>query len=109
MRLTRRRSQKKRSRSLRSDQCLFASESRVAVKDTTGHTYLRDARGMTQEKAAAEEEARIKAEEELQEQRKLASKDLAGETIRRELAERESSSSRAFVQTNNRGGSRYPT
>lgn len=48
----------------------------------------RDQRGMTQEKAAAEAEARIKAEEELQAQRKIDSKDLAGETIRRELAER---------------------
>ena len=44
---------------------------------------------MTQEKAAAEAEARIKVEEELQAQRKIDSKDLAGETIRRELAERE--------------------
>jgi len=49
----------------------------------------RDQRGMTQEKAAAEAEARILAEEEMQTQRKIDSKDLAGETIRRELAERE--------------------
>lgn len=43
---------------------------------------------MTQEKAAAEAEARILAEEAMQTQRKIDSKDLAGETIRRELAER---------------------
>ena len=45
---------------------------------------------MTQEKAAAEEEARMQEEEETQVQRKLDSKELAGETIRRELAERTS-------------------
>lgn len=50
----------------------------------------RDQRGMTQEKAAAEAEARIQAEEENEAQRKADSKDLAGETIRRELAERAS-------------------
>jgi microfibrillar-associated protein 1 len=47
---------------------------------------------MTQEKAAAEAEARLRAEEELLAQRKADSKDLAGETIRRELAERRSMS-----------------
>ncbi|ORX33934.1 splicing factor, Prp19-binding domain-domain-containing protein [Kockovaella imperatae] len=49
----------------------------------------KDARGMTQEKAAAEAEEKLRMEEELQLQRKLDSKELAGETIRRELAERE--------------------
>ncbi|RXK40951.1 hypothetical protein M231_01799 [Tremella mesenterica] len=46
-------------------------------------------RGMTQEKAAAMAEEAARKEEELREQRKLDSKDLAGETIRRELAEKE--------------------
>ena len=47
----------------------------------------RDARGMTQEKLAAqaEEAARIQEEQEIQ--RKIDSKELAGETIKRELAE----------------------
>ena len=44
---------------------------------------------MTQEKAAAEAEERIRQEEELQVQRKMDSKEIAGETIRRELAERD--------------------
>ena len=44
---------------------------------------------MTQEKAAAEAEERIRQEEELHVQRKMDSKEIAGETIRRELAERE--------------------
>lgn len=48
----------------------------------------RDNRGVTQEKLAAEAEARLKAEEEAEEQRKADSKVLAGETIRRELLER---------------------
>ncbi len=43
---------------------------------------------MTQEKAAAEAEEKIRQEEELQAQRKMDSKEIAGETIRRELAER---------------------
>ena len=51
--------------------------------------FKRDARGMTQEKLAAEVEAKLKQEEEMQAQRKLDSKELAGDTIRRELAERE--------------------
>jgi hypothetical protein len=50
--------------------------------------YSRDNRGITQEKLAAEAEARQKAEEEAEEQRKADSKVLAGETIRRELLER---------------------
>ena len=49
----------------------------------------KDQRGMTQEKAAAAAEAALREEEEMREQRKLDSKDLAGETIRRELAESE--------------------
>ena len=44
---------------------------------------------MTQEKLAVEAEEKIRLEEELQAQRKLDSKELAGETIRRELEERE--------------------
>lgn len=47
---------------------------------------------MIQEKIAAEAEAKIQAEEEMQVQRKLDSKELAGETIRRELAESGSTS-----------------
>lgn len=47
----------------------------------------RDARGMTQEKAAAQAEEAIRVQEELEAQRKLDSKELAGETIKRELAE----------------------
>lgn len=42
---------------------------------------------MTAEKAAAEAEEARKREEEAEEQRKLASKELAGESIRRELVE----------------------
>lgn len=42
---------------------------------------------MTQEKAAAEAEERERQEEELREQRKNDSKEIAGETIRRELQE----------------------
>lgn len=42
---------------------------------------------MTAEKAAAEAEEARKREEEAEEQRKLDSKELAGESIRRELAE----------------------
>ena len=44
---------------------------------------------MTQEKAAAEAEVAAQAAEEDRDQRKLDSKELAGETIRRELAEKE--------------------
>ncbi|KIR36010.1 microfibrillar-associated protein 1 [Cryptococcus deuterogattii MMRL2647] len=44
---------------------------------------------MTAEKAAAEAEEARKREEEAEEQRKLDSKELAGESIRRELAEKE--------------------
>lgn len=44
---------------------------------------------MTAEKAAALAEEKIKQEEEMREQRKNDSKEIAGETIRRELAERE--------------------
>jgi microfibrillar-associated protein 1 len=44
---------------------------------------------MTQEKAAAMAEEAIRKEEEMRETRKLDSKELAGETIRRELAESE--------------------
>jgi microfibrillar-associated protein 1 len=47
----------------------------------------RDQRGMTQEKAAQMAEEAAKREEEEREQRKVDSKELAGETIRRELAE----------------------
>ncbi len=43
---------------------------------------------MTQEKAAVEAEEKVRLEEELQAQRKMDSKEIAGETIRRELAER---------------------
>lgn len=43
---------------------------------------------MTQEKAAKLAEEKAAQEEELEAQRKLDSKELAGETIRRELAER---------------------
>lgn len=46
---------------------------------------------MTQEKATAEAEEKVRLEEELQAQRKVDSKEIAGETIRRELAEREAS------------------
>jgi microfibrillar-associated protein 1 len=53
----------------------------------------KDLRGMTQEKAQALAEEKIKQEEELQAQRKNDSKEIAGETIRRELAESESSCS----------------
>ncbi|WWD21575.1 hypothetical protein CI109_106061 [Kwoniella shandongensis] len=49
------------------------------------------ARNMTAEKLAAEAEAAQKREEEMEAQRKLDSKELAGETIRRELAEKEAS------------------
>jgi microfibrillar-associated protein 1 len=51
---------------------------------------LRDKRGKTQATIAAEAEEAARLEEELQAQRKLDSKELAGETIRRELAESES-------------------
>lgn len=44
---------------------------------------------MTQEKLQAEAEAKLKEQEEIEIQRKIDSKELAGETIRRELAERE--------------------
>ena len=44
---------------------------------------------MTQEKLAAEAEEKLRMDEEQQIQRKVDSKELAGETIRRELAERE--------------------
>jgi hypothetical protein len=47
----------------------------------------RDKRGKTQATIAAEAEEAARLEEELQAQRKLDSKELAGETIRRELAE----------------------
>jgi microfibrillar-associated protein 1 len=49
----------------------------------------KDARGMTAEKAAALAEEKIRQEEELRDQRKNDSKEIAGETIRRELAESE--------------------
>ena len=42
---------------------------------------------MTQEKAAAQAEEAARIQEELEAQRKLDSKELAGETIKRELAE----------------------
>ena len=45
---------------------------------------------MTQEKVAAEAEEKVRLEEEMEAQRKVDSKELAGETIRRELAERTS-------------------
>lgn len=45
---------------------------------------------MTAEKAAALAEEKLQQEEEMREQRKNDSKEIAGETIRRELAERES-------------------
>jgi hypothetical protein len=48
---------------------------------------IRDKRGKTQATIAAEAEEAARLEEELQAQRKLDSKELAGETIRRELAE----------------------
>lgn len=44
---------------------------------------------MTQERLQAEAEAKLKEQEEIEIQRKIDSKELAGETIRRELAERE--------------------
>jgi microfibrillar-associated protein 1 len=44
---------------------------------------------MTQERLQAEAEAKLKEQEEIETQRKIDSKELAGETIRRELAERE--------------------
>lgn len=44
---------------------------------------------MTQEKAQALAEEKIRQEEELRDQRKNDSKEIAGETIRRELAESE--------------------
>ena len=47
----------------------------------------KDKRNMTQEKAAAEAEERIRQEEDMREQRKNDSKEIAGETIRRELQE----------------------
>lgn len=50
----------------------------------------RDKRGKTQATIAAEAEEAARLEEELQAQRKMDSKELAGETIRRELAESES-------------------
>jgi microfibrillar-associated protein 1 len=49
----------------------------------------RDARGMTQEKAIAEAEEKVRLAEEMEIQRKIDSKELAGETIRRELLESE--------------------
>ncbi|WVO16604.1 hypothetical protein L204_104283 [Cryptococcus depauperatus] len=49
----------------------------------------KNARNMTAEKAAAEAEEARKKEEEMEAQRKLDSKELAGESIRRELAEKE--------------------
>ncbi|WVF69706.1 hypothetical protein IAT40_004485 [Kwoniella sp. CBS 6097] len=49
----------------------------------------KNARVTTQEKAVAEAEELARREEELREEKKAASKELAGETIRRELAERE--------------------
>lgn len=45
---------------------------------------------MTQEKAQAMAEERQRQEEELRDQRKNDSKEIAGETIRRELAESKS-------------------
>lgn len=51
---------------------------------------IRDKRGMTAAKAAEEAEEALRKEEELQAQRKLDSKELAGETIRRELIESKS-------------------
>ncbi|KAK8847484.1 hypothetical protein IAR55_005342 [Kwoniella newhampshirensis] len=51
----------------------------------------KNARNMTAERLAAEAEAAQKREEEMEAQRKLDSKELAGETIRRELAEKEAS------------------
>jgi len=53
---------------------------------TESHGF-RGARAVTQEKAAAEAEEKLRQDEEMQVQRKLDSKELAGETIRRELAE----------------------
>lgn len=44
---------------------------------------------MTQEKLAAQAEEATRIQEELEAQRKLDSKELAGETIKRELAESE--------------------
>lgn len=85
MRPTRRRNRKRRQNPL-SDLSSYASKL-DSVCELVAKLIMRDQRGMTQEKAAAEAEARLKAEEELQAQRKADSKDLAGETIRRELAE----------------------
>ena len=85
MRRIQRKSRRKR-KSLLSGQSLFESALTAAQMRPTAHS--RDNRGVTQEKLAAEAEARLKAEEEAEEQRKVDSKVLAGETIRRELLER---------------------
>ncbi len=64
---------------------------------------------MTQEKVTAEAEEKIRLEEEMQMQRKMDSKEIAGATIRRELAERASSyrfTSLMFMAL--RGGDRPP-
>ncbi len=68
---------------------------------------------MTQEKAQAMAEEKIRLEEELRDQRKNDSKEIAGETIRRELAESESLSCCCavlcgFVLTKCRGSNGYP-
>lgn len=57
------------------------------IKVSTRSLTIRDKRGKTQATIAAEAEEAARQEEELQAQRKLDSKELAGETIRRELAE----------------------
>jgi hypothetical protein len=53
----------------------------------TQRLIFRDKRGKTQATIIAEAEEAARLEEELQAQRKADSKELAGETIRRELAE----------------------
>lgn len=68
----------------------------------------KDKRGMTQEKAAAEAEERIRQEDELREQRKNDSKEIAGETIRRELQESEFTSSPAPLHHQVPGASAPP-
>ncbi|RSH92283.1 hypothetical protein EHS25_008698 [Saitozyma podzolica] len=65
-------------------------ESEEEKKPALRPVFIRkDQRGMTQEKAAQMAEEAAKREEEEREQRKVDSKELAGETIRRELAEKE--------------------
>jgi microfibrillar-associated protein 1 len=75
-----------RGKEARLQTCL-CEEVRLAIKTKGELADTRDKRGKTQATIAAEAEEAARLEEELQAQRKLDSKELAGETIRRELAE----------------------